>query len=279
MKWEQIAECKSKALIYTFFNSHSNCFLLTNDGIIDPSTDEKWFPRKLDNFIREYDYYDWGHCGIIRFLDHNDNIWINADFGEFGSELFIFNTISRKFIHPDTRPFFVPVMSFCQNKQEVFFSGGMYGGGITKWVQSNDTGSVSIKGSVIYDTENNPRDTASIDVFGKFGYIAFRPLDSSIYMSCESGLYKVKIGADKSSIVKWTKVKNFILNPIDRVASTYRSTWDDKTGREINVPLDKGSPILHGKIEFAANGKLVIFDYNNGLFLFDGNRLLKLSDR
>jgi hypothetical protein len=278
LKWEQFTACKSKALIYTFFNSKGDCFLLTNDGIVDPSTGEKWFPPKKDKFTRQYDYYDWIHCNIIGFLDHNDNIWINADFGEFGSELFIFNTTSRKFIQPETRPFFTPIMSFCQSKRNVFSSGGEYGGGIARWVQSNENGDVSIRGNIIYDTQNNPPDRTSFDPFGVFGYIAFNPIDNSIYMSCESGLYKGKVGVDISSIAKWTKIKNFILNPKGGGASTYRGARDDNTGKERDVPFDKESSVLQGKVEFATNGKLILLDYDHGLFLFDGNKLLKLGN-
>src|SRR5215831_19362323 len=85
-------------------DSKNNLYLITNKGIYDNKSKKYFFPDSSQNFQIRHGAAGWFREPVY-MTDRDDNIWIGFGYGEWGGELFIFNSRNKKFIAPDLESF------------------------------------------------------------------------------------------------------------------------------------------------------------------------------
>src|SRR5690606_29864490 len=102
------------------------CFSITEKGIQNLATNKIYFNSKsLNNQIQYKDKWDKPYCG---YIDKNDVIWLGFGYGEWGGNLFAFETNKKKFLDlslDDFRIELFPIKSFFEDSTSVYISAGL----------------------------------------------------------------------------------------------------------------------------------------------------------
>lgn len=255
--WTTLFKCENTLLAITF-DSKNRCYLVTDKGIFDSSTKEYFQPDSSQNHaIRQG--VGWFKTPAV-LTDRNDNIWIGFGYGEWGGELFIFNTANRKFIVPNLKDFSIvhsPIKSIFESKEDVFVTSGLMhfstSGRIAKF--SN------FQSSLVFESEEHkkfPNDSANAEVVGGeyIGPGAYNQMDNCIYFYSQNGIFKGDPKKDLTRIENWTKV----LQP--------KLHWSS------GQPDAVGSPMNVLKLTFISPERLVFVSQNDGLGIYDGKTLI-----
>lgn len=255
-KWELIGKYDEEPF-YILVNSKGICFSITEKGIQNLTTNKFYFnPKSLNHQINYKD--KWGKP-YSSYIDHNDIIWIGFGYGEWGGDLFAFETNKNNFLDLSLDSFRIelfPINSFFEDSNSVYFSAGlqhlMTTSGII--VKMNNQ-----KATVLFKSESqwlNPekRDTL---IDGEYiGPATYNPYNNSIYFYSQNGIFVGGESKDLSKIENWKK----ILIP--------GLTW--KYGQ----PNAAGSPMNVFKICIIDETKFVFLSQNNGIGFYDGQNLI-----
>lgn len=237
------------------FDSHNNCYSITGDGIVDIYHHHRYIPRfSLNKSVK----YLSGTIGkpYTYFIDKDDNIWMGYGHGEWGGDLYVFSTKSKKFIQL-TDSFFKdgiePVKSIFEDDKNVYISTGLMhmllSGSIIK---INDFKGENIFVSSSYTKGADGKSHRNPDP-QYIGPATFNPVDGCIYFYSQNGIYKGNPNKNLSIIEHWQKVVQLKLN------------W-------INGQRDAvGSPMNVLKMQFIGKNMLMIITQNDGIGLYDGN--------
>ncbi len=256
------------------FNSHNQCFLITNKGIVDVATNTTYFPDSSFSKNHQVHYRpNQGWFGLpVCYMDRHDNIWLGFDHGEWGGDVFVFNTSNRAFtpVKIDSVQMTMnPVSAFCEDQQSVYMSGGLSHmflthGSIIKF--QDGTG----RPMLLSKDRKTPVEAEFIDLTtGKkrmqsgttwkvgqmIGPSAYNPANNCLYFYSQNGFYKGDIRTDLSDIKNWQN----ILKP--------KLTW---TGGRANAV---GPAINVLKMQFTANDKLFFLTEHEGLGIYDGKNV------
>ena len=243
------------------FNSHGNCFLLTNKGIYDCERQRNYFPEKLGN-VQIRRGKEWFKEPVY-IADKNDNIWVGFGYGEWGGELFVFNTNTGKFVDSLQNRLSIiqyPVNAIFEGEDRVFVNLGLMHFYITGSV-------VAVKDLIarvlfLSETRQAYRDTTfqAPMIPGEYiGAGAYNPADKNIYFHSQNGIFKGNPDSDLSKIESWTNV----LKP----SLQWGSGQPDAVGASINVT----------KMAFTNSGKLVFLAPLDGIGIFDGKDLIMIK--
>jgi hypothetical protein len=108
------------------FDSQNNCYLLTAKGIVDIAKHRTYLSNTSLNQSVRY------QAGVMvkpdaYFMDEEDNIWIGFGHGEWGGDLFVFNTRTKKFIKLNEcfKVGIEPVKSIFEANGNVYISTGL----------------------------------------------------------------------------------------------------------------------------------------------------------
>jgi hypothetical protein len=248
----------TNTLLGICFDSNNNCYLITGKGIYDPVSYKYYYPDSSQNYqIRHA-------AGWIRqpvyLTDKNNNIWIGFGYGEWGGELFIYNTTGKKFIVPGLTGFPItlnPIKSIFETNENVFVTAGLMHfftrGSIVKF--DNFTA------QPVFESEEHkkfPDDSTDNEMIaGEYiGPGAFNNKDGYIYFYSQHGIFKGNPKTDLSNIENWEKLFQPKLH------------WTNGQADAI------GSPMNVLKLSFTNSGKLVFVSQNDGIGIYDGNTLI-----
>lgn len=119
--WRNILSCNS-GILGVAFNSKNEAYAITRDGVWGGSFKKALFPDTSLNKNTGRVLKGWFANPVV-FVDRSDNIWIAFGHGEWGGEVFIFDTRLNKFFLPGIdaeQAILLPVKCFFES------AGGVY---------------------------------------------------------------------------------------------------------------------------------------------------------
>lgn len=253
-KLRTIYRCDT-SIFAVVFDSHNNCYAMTGGGIVDIYRHHRYFPRfSLNKSIK----HSPGTIGkpYTYFIDKDDNIWLGYGYGEWGGDLYVFNTKNKKFIQL-TDSFFKdgiePVKSIFEDNNSIYISTGLMhmllSGSIIK-INDLKGENIFVSSSYLKGADGKPHRNPDPQYIGP---ATFNLADGYIYFYSQNGIYKGDPSKNLSIIEYWQKVVQLKLN------------W-------INGQRDAvGSPMNVLKMQFIAKNMLLIITQNDGIGLYDGN--------
>jgi len=248
----------SNNLLGIAFDSKNNYYLITNRGIFDIRQQKTYYPDSSLNYQIRHET-GWSHDPVY-ITDKNDNIWIGFGYGEWGGDLFIFNTKDKKFTAPRLKDFEItlnPIKSIFESPDNVFVTSGL--------MHFSTSGSIvrfdKFRSQVIFKSDSYrkfPDNSTNHEMaYGEYiGPGAYNPEDSCIYFYSQNGIFKGNPARDLSKIENWTKV----LQP--------KLRWSN------GQPDAAGSPMNVLKLQFVSPGKLVFVSQYDGIGIFNGKSLI-----
>ena len=249
--WEQIANTKTN-IFGVLFDSENICYIITEDGIENTKSKKRYFPNNILNHQINY-MNKWGKP-YTYFIDKNNRIWIGFGYGEWGGNIFIFDTKKGEFLTPNFGKFAIellPIKSFFETNDNVFVSSGL---------QHMMTSGIIIKFDNINATEfyesnsdwsrSQGKDNINNRIEGEYiGPATFNKFNNSIYYYSQEGIKKGKLDRDLSKKENW----------------------------EYGQPDAIGSPMNVLKLEILDENKLIFLSQNDGIGLFNGKELIMLK--
>ncbi len=252
--WRPIGKLSTNAFALVI-NSKGSLFAINEKSVLEVSTGKIYFPSsspnnqltKLTGFEKPATY----------FLDRDDNLWIGFGYGEWGGNIFTFDTQHRKFIDLTFNNFQInlhPIKSFFQLKSNVGVSSGlqhmMNSGAIAEFDE--------FSARTIYDTWLS-RDTSTTQRFSDgnripyIGPAVYFPKSDYIYFYSSLGVFRGQYASELRTFTSWKKLFEPKLH--------WRSGQRDAVGSPMNVlkmlPLD--------------DDKLILLTQNDGMGLWDGS--------
>ncbi|UOQ70943.1 hypothetical protein [Hymenobacter cellulosilyticus] len=252
---QEIKPAAAHAALAILSDSHGNLFTITPRGIAAAATGKLYFPEKSPNKQVQLKA-SWG-TPSAHFIDSADRIWVGFGYGEWGGNLFIFDTQQKVFLTPDLGEFRIelnPVKSFFEGQSTVYLTCGLH-----HFLTHGCVIAFSdLKARPLLNSES-ARDSADGKFFVKPGeYIgpgAFNASSQSVYFYSQNGIFRGDTRADLSTLAKW---ENMVRPKLD---------W--KNGQRDAV----GSPMNVLKMAFTEDNNLVFLSQNNGIGVFDGSSL------
>ena len=250
---------KYSGSLYGIVFDYSNaCFLLTSNGIIDLRSKAVYFP---DSSLNQQIHcnHNWFRKPVY-FMDKENFLWIGFGYGEWGGDLVIFDTRSKRFVIPHLNGFEIdlnPVKAIFSDSSNVYLSTGLdhmaTSGSIIKFQNFNAT--------VLFDSSPySPKNKETKDFIGEYiGPATFNEADHCIYFYSQHGIFKGNPQLDLSTIGQWEKVVQPHLK------------WS------FGQPDAVGSPMNVLKMEFASNHTLVFLSQSNGIGIFNGKTITLLE--
>lgn len=257
--WEVIGQYDAEPF-GILIDSKGSYYSITEKGIQDIATKKFYFNNNSMN--HQITYKDkWGKPYCF-YIDHNDNIWLGFGYGEWGGNLFAFQTTEKKFLDLSLGGFEIalyPIKSFFEDSSSVYISAGlqhMMTSGIIVKVDN-------LKASILLNSDSHwsesDKDSTKTMIDGEYiGPSTFNPFSNSIYFYSQNGIFCGEKTKDLSKIENWEKV----VSP--------KLTW--KYGQ----PDAVGSPMNVLKLCIIDKTRFVFLSQNNGIGLYDGQKIIML---
>lgn len=260
--WKFISKCTSE-LSAIVIDTDNHYFAITNKGIEDLQTHKIYISNKSLNRQIHYNG-DWGipYCNHI---DKNDKIWLGFGYGEWGGNIVIFDTKTKKFLTPDTGAFKIelfPVKSFFEDESAIYLSSGLnhmsVSGSILRF---NKLKASKVIEDESYDTKYTivGNDTIKSRDADYIGPATFNKFNNSIYFYSQNGIFKGEKTKDLSKIENW-----------DMVAKP-RLIW--KNGQ----PDAVGSPMNVLKLMIIDKERFLFLSQNDGIGYYDGTKITMIQ--
>ena len=242
------------------FNSKNALFLVTQAGVYDTESKRYWnkftihapglLPVKKRKLIFFKESLKNGYFSSPQyvFLDNQDRLWMSASYGEFGTDMEVFDTGKRKILDSLAKKarntISNPNSFFNDDQGNLYITAGlqhfMNWGNISR-IDKNDVATELFDGK-IKGTENR--------MF--IGPGAFNKTDNSIYFATTSGFFKAPVKGDD-----FTPQFLFKTN----------LSWS----RE---PMAIGVAMTIKQVSFTEDNKLLFLTTNNGFGIYDGKKLI-----
>lgn len=243
-------------------NSKNKCYLITNKGIEDAETHKIYFSKKSLNAQINYKT-EWGNP-YCYYIDKNDRIWIGFGYGEWGGNLFVFNTLTKNFEVPDLGDFRIelwPIKSFFEDDSSLYLSSGlqhMMNSGII--IQFKNLKATTLLNSDSHWSNPTKKDITKTWVDAEYiGPGTYSSYNNSIYFYSQNGIFKGNKNNDLSNIDNW----EIILKP--------KLNW--KYGQ----PDAVGSPMNVLKLEILNEKTIIFLSQNDGIGFYDGKELIMIK--
>jgi len=263
------------------FNSKNELFLIVPYAVYDPINDRYWnkFKQQNEQLIvrRRYLFffskrtYTYFRMPQYTYIDNNDIIWMTSTFGEWGGSIQRFDTKKRKVINEtiDSLQFglFFPKSIFEDDKNNIYITSGLQ-----HFMNSGEIFKINNDIAVsIYDDENF-KDTIQyseidsngvVNIIAKIDYGifvgpgAYNNKDGKIYFASSEGFFRVNIPLDGT-----IKKQEFLFQP--------NLSWE-------NEPLAIGVAMTIKELVFTNDNRLVFLTSNNGIGIYDGEKLKMLK--
>ena len=252
--WETIGKLP-RNVFGLVVNSQHQVFAITSLGVLNVATGYSKMPDSSPNDqLRQLTGFE---APAAYFLDRQDNLWIGFGYGEWGGNVFTYNTIKNKFVDLKFNKFEInlrPIKSFFQFNSAVGVSSGLQ--------HMSNSGTLAsfqnLSAQLIYDSR------ADIDTTAKnkreswynqpyVGPATYEPQDDCLYFYSNKGVFKGKSTADLSKLNNW------------QLLFTPKLHWQG------GQPDAVGSPMNVLKMLSLGDGKLVLLTQNDGVGIWDGN--------
>ncbi|TYZ05899.1 hypothetical protein FY528_20330 [Hymenobacter lutimineralis] len=234
--------------------SRNHIFAITNKGVLDVVMGQTHLPDSSpNNQLRELK--ELGKPSAC-FLDKDDNIWLGFGYGEWGGNIFAYDTQHQKFTDLKFNSFNItlhPIKSFFQLPFSIGTSSGLQ--------HMSNSGAVAEfrnqSAQLLYSSWND-RDTSATSQPSfrsnapYVGPAAYDAGTNTIYVYSNLGVYKGSYGTNLSRFTSWKKVFHPKLH--------WRNGQPDAVGSPMNVL----------KLLSLGNGKLVLLTQNDGVGIWDG---------
>lgn len=232
------------------FNSSNLCFLITSKGIEEISTHKLYFSFiSLNNQIHYHG--QWWQRPSAFCMDNDDNIWIGYKYGEWGGDLFVFNTARHDFVKPTLGEFKMelnPVQSIFPADSMVYLSASsqhmVFSGCVIRFDR--------LSASFIFASDDDLRKPDGGEYIGP---AAFNPTDHCIYLYLKNGILKGDPKEDLSTIEKWKEV------------ASSKLIWAYDRPYAVDYSMNVS------KMEFTSNGTLVFLTQGNGIGVFEKGKV------
>ncbi|WEK37187.1 MAG: hypothetical protein P0Y53_06715 [Candidatus Pseudobacter hemicellulosilyticus] len=202
-KW-RFANTGQSNITAIFYTSSNKEYLVTDSGIINTESNKTYFPDSalIAQMGRYYGMMEYTSA----LLDNRDNIWLGYNYGEWGGNIFIFNTAENRFIHPSTRNMNLeeyPIFSLAQGPDGIYFSGGLSHMKITMgYIAKFRDSTAFVVFHNQYHEENKKRKVHYV------GPIAYNKWDSYLYFYSQYGFFKAKVDSELWNEAYWTSLAN-----------------------------------------------------------------------
>lgn len=254
------------------FNSRNQCFLITDQGIVDVQSHTNYFPGSSFYTNNQIRYQQGWFYPPVSFLDYQDNLWLGFDHGEWGGDVFAFDTRQRAFRRLQTEQIGMtrnPVNGFCDDQKNVYMSGGvshmfLSHGSIIRFTNGVGTPVLLSKDRetptemIVEDPKTGKKQKQMWTTWKgghRIGPVAYNPSDKHLYFYSQFGIFKGDPKTNLSDIKRWKSV----LEP--------------------NLSWTAGSPNAAGpamnvlKMKFTVDGTLLFLTEHNGLGVYGDNKL------
>ncbi|RSK33114.1 hypothetical protein [Hymenobacter metallilatus] len=234
--------------------SQNLVFAITTKGVLDVTTGKSYLPGSSPNDqLRQLK--ELGNPSAC-FLDKEDTIWLGFGYGEWGGNIFAYDTQNKKLSNLAFNSFEInlhPIKSFFQLPSGVGTSSGlqhMFNSGAVAEFKNQSA-------QLLYDSWND-RDTSTTrqipfrTTTPYVGPATYDTATNTIYVYSNLGVYKGSYGTNLSRFTSWEKV----FQPKLR----WRNGQPDAVGSPMNVL----------KMLSLGNGKLVLLTQNDGVGIWDG---------
>lgn len=251
-KLEKLYQTKNK-IKGVVYDKENNCLLITDKGILNTKSDSIYFPNSSFNRSVRSDG-EWFKKPIY-IIDKNDNIWIGFGYGEWGGDLFIFDTKSKSYIKPNIDSFYVtgsPITSIVEGNSKVYV-----GSGLMHFMTSGSIASFeSFKSKKVFESDSYRKEDKSGD-FVEGEYIGpTYYFDNNLYFYSQNGIFKGNTSKDLSTLKNWT----LLLKP--------KLKWS--RGQSDAV----GSPMNLIKFIVLENDEVIFLSQIDGIGIFKDNKLI-----
>lgn len=258
--WELVGQYEAEPF-GIFVDSRGSYFSITEKGIQDLATKKFYFNKNSLNHQITY-HEKWGKPYCF-YIDKNDVIWLGFGYGEWGGNLFAFQTGDRKFLDLSLGSFNIelyPIKSFFEDSTSVYISAGlqhMMTSGIILKVDN-------LKASIVIDSDSHwseptGEDSVKTMIDGEYiGPATFNPFSNALYFYSQNGVFRGDKTKDLSKIENWEKV----VKP--------KLTWEN------GQPDAVGSPMNVIKICIVDKKRFVFLSKNNGIGFYDGQKVVML---
>lgn len=254
------------------FNSQNQLFLITNKGIIDAQTHTTYFPDSSFYTNSQIRYTRGWFYPPVSFLDYQDNLWLGFDHGEWGGDVFAFDTHQRVFRQLQTEQNKMttsPVNGFCDDRQHVYMSGGLSHiflthGSISRFSNGRATPVLQSKDketpveTIMEDPRTGKKEKKRLITWKgghRIGPMAYNPTNKCLYFYSQFGIFKGSPKADLADINQWQRILKLNL--------TWTAGSPNAVGPSMNVL----------KMQFTPNGTLLFLTEHNGLGIYTGKNL------
>jgi hypothetical protein len=242
--------------LYGITFDHANtCYLITSRGIVELGTKQSYLPDSGRN--SQINYHGAWFWPLTYCMDAEDNIWVGFRFGEWGGDVFVFNTHLRRFLPLNLKGIDIelnPVQAICSNGDNIFISTGLdhmmtTSGDIIQF--KNYSASIVLDSSPFSD--KHQKDTSFTGEY--IGPAAFNNVDHCLYFYSQHGFFRGDPDKDLSSIEKWEKIAQPHLK--------WSSGQMDAVGSPMNVR----------KIAFYHDSQMVFLTQLNGIGLLQDGQV------
>ena len=252
--WRTVGRLSTPAFALVM-NSRGESFAITQRGVLQVATGKTRLPAASPNSqLRALTGFE---KPAACFLDQRDVLWIGFGYGEWGGNIFAYDTRRNQFIQLNFNKFQIdlqPVKSFFQLPGSVGVSAGLQ-----HFINSGAIIDFRPAGAqLIYDTWAT-RDSARAGRFGESGQLpyigpaVFLPKPGFIYFYSSLGVFRGRYGTDLQKLAHWEKV------------FAPRLHWRD------GQPDAVGSPMNVLKLLALGDNRLVLLTQNDGIGLWDGS--------
>jgi len=256
--WEKIGSFDGN-ISGMVFDNKNRCYLISTKGILDLSTGKNYFSNQGNNYERTITD-KWNEPSAY-FIDRKDNIWIGFDYGEWGGDALVFNTLKNEFIVPDFKKVSIssyPVQCFFEDSTAVYVS--------TSLMHFEISGSLikfeNLSAKYVLETTYHRKDSTKTFyeegnlIEGEYiGPGAYNNYNHSIYFYSQNGIFKGAKSKDLSKMENWQLVVKPDL------------TWTAGQAKAVGDALNVLKLIILDKDKF------VFLSENNGIGFYDGKVL------
>ena len=259
--WEFVSKI-DEASYGVVFDTKNNSYSLTNKGIEETTTHHIYFSdSSLNHQLNFKDSWGKPYCF---YIDKRDIIWVGFGHGEWGGNLFVFDTKSKAFLVPKLDSFEIelfPIKSFFEDSSSLYLSAGIQHMSTSGTIVRFD----GLKACTIINSESHWSSSMKtletrVMIPGEYiGPATFNPFNNSIYFYSQNGFFRGSKSKELSDLKNWELV------------SKPRLKWVN------GQPDAVGSPMNVLKLEILDKNRFVFLSQNDGIGLFDGEKTIMLN--
>lgn len=250
--WEFITKTQD-TLLAVLFNKKNEAFGISENGIRDLKTNKLYYTDQSLNDQRSL--YTWRHMEC-QYIDRNGLIWLGFGYGEWGGNIIIFDTNTKRFLKPELDNFEIrlwEIKNFFEDHNNTYFAAGMwhlsYNGAIVKMY--------GLKTNVLFKNEYKREyvDNEGKTVKEEAQYISAADYyNGSFYIYSQNGFYKSKTNTNPSKFENWT----FIVKPTKQKEEVYNT---DKT---------YSKPMTVYRLTVLNKNQFIFLTENDGIGYYNG---------